>query len=705
MVNRLGGATSPYLRQHAENPVHWREWSDDAFAEARERDVPVLLSVGYAACHWCHVMAHESFEDRALAAQMNDGFVCIKVDREERPDIDTVYMAATVAMTGQGGWPMTCFLTPGGEPFYCGTYYPPVPRGGMPGFGQILAAISDTWATRRDEVTEASSRIAEHLRANTGAVPAGPGIDAGLLAGAVAAILDDEDPRAGGFGGAPKFPPSSVLEALLRAGEYGLDSARPSWGAVQRACEAMARGGIYDQLAGGFARYAVDNDWVVPHFEKMLYDNALLLRAYAHLARSISTGSMGGGTGSMGGGAGSMGGGAGSMGEGTGSTGDRNLAGRVTAETVAFLNDALWTGHGYASSLDADTDGVEGLTYVWTPAQLREVLGDDDGAWAAELFEVTERGTFENGTSTLQLEHDPDDAARYESVRARLLAARDRRPQPARDDKVVTVWNALAVTALAEAGGALAHPEWVERAREAAEALWSSHVVPGDDGPTLRRASLDGRVGEPLGALDDYAAFTTALLTLHQVTGEPHWRDRALAVLDSAIGQFADPDAPGAWYDAPPGTLLTRPRDPVDGATPSGASLMAEALLTAAALAPDEAAARYAEFADQTLARGVLILQKMPRSAGHWLAVALARLAGPIQVAVAQTAGSTGDLARRVRHRAPGGTVVVAGDPGALPLLDGRGPVDGADAAYLCRGQVCDLPVTSADRLEFGPIR
>ncbi len=628
----------------------------------------MLLSIGYAACHWCHVMAHESFEDPELAAQMNDGFVCIKVDREERPDLDAIYMAATVAMTGQGGWPMTCFLTPDGEPFYCGTYYPPVPRGGMPGFGQILAAISGTWTQRRDEVFEASASITEHLRANTGPLPPGPVLDDELTAAAVTTVLSEEDPRAAGFGGAPKFPPSALLEGLLRAAELGgpatAELAPSTLGAVERACVAMARGGIYDQLAGGFARYAVDPDWVIPHFEKMLYDNALLLRVYAHLARR---------------------------------TGDP-LATRITAETVEFLDAALWTGQGYASSLDADTDGVEGLTYVWTPAQLREVLGDEDGAWAAELFTVTEPGTFENGTSTLQLLADPDDPQRFDAVRTRLLQARGARPQPDRDDKVVLSWNALTITALAEAGSTLDRPEWVERAAETAAALWDLHQVDGQ----WRRVSLGGRVGEPLAALDDHAAFATALLTLHQVTGEQLWCERALTILDRAVEDFTDPQAPGAWYDAPPGALITRPRDPVDGATPAGASLLAEALLLAGSLAPEAAAARYADLADQTLARAGLVLQKMPRSAGHWLAVALTRLAGPLQVAVAQDHSGDGSLATQVRRAAPGGTVVVAGERDSLPLLADRGQIDGADAAYLCRGHTCDLPVTTVTALPFG---
>ncbi|ALG84033.1 thioredoxin domain-containing protein [Gordonia phthalatica] len=654
--NRLDESSSPYLRQHAANPVHWHEWNDDAFDEARRRDVPVLLSVGYAACHWCHVMAHETFENDELAAQMNRDFVCIKVDREERPDIDAIYMAATVAMTGQGGWPMTCSLTPDGDPFYCGTYYPPHPRNGMPGFTDVMDAITRTWDERRDEVLVAGTKIAEHLRANSASLPAGPVPDQQLLADAVKSILGDEDRRSSGFGGAPKFPPTALLESLLRADELAGHTAAAE--AATRTAHAMARGGIYDQLAGGFARYSVDADWVVPHFEKMLYDNALLLRGYAHLARR----------------------------------GDR-LSLRIADEIVAFLNEQLWTGTGFASSLDADTEGVEGLTYVWRPTELADALGDDDGAWAAELFTVTDAGTFEQGASTLQLLRDPADAERFASVRARLRAARDTRPQPERDDKVVTAWNAMAITALAEGGAALGRAEWVERAAECARGLLSLHLVDGD----LHRSSLDGRVAVPLGGLDDYAALATALLTLHQVTGEIGWRTAALTIVDRMIDVFADPEAEGAWYDAHDEDLLLRPRDPVDGATPSGASLAAEALLLASTLTPDlEAAARYEELLDASLGRSGLILAKAPRSAGHWLSTAFARTAGPIQVAVAQTADSDGEMAAAIRRGAPGGVVVVAGEKDSLPLLEDRGPVGDSDAAYVCHGKVCDLPVVEA---------
>lgn len=664
--NELGAATSPYLRQHADNPVHWREWGDGALAEAARRGVPVLLSVGYAACHWCHVMAHESFEDEATAAQMNAGFVCIKVDREERPDIDAIYMNATVAMTGQGGWPMTCFLTPGGEPFYCGTYFPDSPRNGMPSFRQLLTAITEAWTQRRDEVSDVGRKVRDHLHANAAALPAGAlEVDDRLLAHAVNTVLGDEDRESGGFGGAPKFPPSALLEALLRHTEY--TGTPEALDAAHRTCEAMARGGIHDQLAGGFARYAVDNDWVVPHFEKMLYDNAQLLRVYAHLARI---------------------------------TGDP-LATRVTGEIVEFLRRDLQVPGGFASALDADAAGVEGSTYVWTPTQLTEVLGDADGQWAAELFGVTASGTFEHGTSTLQFRLDPDGfdtpavRERFDDVRRRLLAARAERPQPARDDKVVTGWNAIAVTALAEAGAGLGHPEWTDLAREVAATLLAEHVRDG----RLRRASLGGIVGDPVAALDDHAALVTALLTLHQVTGEISHRDQALELLDTTIEIFADADEPGSWYDAAGADLIARPRDPIDGATPAGASLLAEALLAASALADTAPAARYAELLDATLGRGAVLLAKLPRSAGQWLAVTQARVAGPLQIAVSETAGSAGALAGLARTVAPGGSIIVAGQRDSLPLLEDRGPVGDVDAAYVCRGTVCDLPVTDGQAL------
>ena len=654
-ANTLGLATSPYLRQHADNPVHWRQWTPQALADAAARDVPILLSVGYAACHWCHVMAHESFEDDVVAAVMNAGFVCIKVDREERPDIDAVYMNATVALTGQGGWPMTCFLTPDGRPFFCGTYYP------KDAFLQLLSAISATWRDRRGEVEEASGRIAGELRQMAAGLPGGgPDVAPALCDHAIAVVLGDQDAVHGGFGGAPKFPLSAILEALLR--NYERTGSPAALEAVARTGNAMARGGIYDQLAGGFARYSVDNAWVVPHFEKMLYDNALLLRAYAHWARR---------------------------------TGDQ-LARRVAAQTAGFLLDELADGAMFTSSLDADADGREGSTYVWTGAQLTEVLGADDGPWAAEVFAVTESGTFEHGTSVLQFPTDPDDPQRVDRVRPALLAARLTRPQPGRDDKVVTSWNGLAITALAEASVALGDPGLARAARDCAEALLDLHVVDG----RLRRASLGGVVGDSAAILEDYAMLATGLLALYQLTADDAWLTRATGLLDIALAHFADPQRPGRWFDTADDAeqLMLRPGDPLDGATPSGASSITEALLTAAHLVDGDRAERYLRAAADALGAHSVLLERAPRSAGHWLAVAESAVRGPLQIAVACDP-SRSELLADARRLAPGGAIVVGGERDSSALLVGRDRVAGADAAYVCRGRLCDLPVTRATEL------
>lgn len=654
--NTLGSSTSPYLRQHADNPVHWQQWTPAALAEAAERDVPILLSIGYAACHWCHVMAHESFADPEVAALANAHFVPVKVDREERPDLDAVYMNATVALTGQGGWPMTCFLTPDGRPFFCGTYYPKAT------FLQLLSAVEETWRTRRAEVEQTSDHIAGELRALTTGLPGGgPEVTARLCDAAVDAVLADEDTVRGGFGTAPKFPPSALLEALVRHHER-TGAAAPLVTAA-RACGAMARGGLYDQLAGGFARYSVDAAWVVPHFEKMLYDNAQLLRVYAHWSR----------------------------------VSPNALARKVTHETARFLLDEMRRDGMFVSSLDADAAGQEGLTYVWSPAQLRESLGEDDGRWAAELFGVSDAGTFEGGASVLQLRADPDDAARYERVRTVLRAARSTRPQPGRDDKIVTAWNGLAITALCEAGVALGDAELVDAATGCAEALLALHVRDG----RLRRAGLGGVVGESAAILDDHAALATGLLTLHQLTGEDSWLAAAGDLLDVALDHFADPEQPGRWYDVADDAeqLLLRPADPLDGATPSGASSIAEALQLAAHLAPAERAQRYADAAVATLSAAAPLLARSPRSAGHWLAVAEAAVRGPIQIAVSCADPATSELLAAARALAPGGAIVVGGAQDSSELLRDRPRVRDADAAYVCRGRVCDLPVVTATDL------
>jgi uncharacterized protein YyaL (SSP411 family) len=658
VTNRLTAATSPYLLQHAENPVDWWEWGEEAFAEARRRDVPVLLSVGYAACHWCHVMAHESFEDEATAAQMNEGFVCVKVDREERPDVDSVYMTATQAMTGHGGWPMTVFTTPDGRPFYTGTYYPPRPAHGMPAFRQVLAAVSDAWSNRRADLEAAGTKIVGAISARLDLGAPQP-LTADVLDGAVAALVSSYDERSAGFGGAPKFPPSMLLEFLLR--NHARTGNGEALAMARGTLEAMARGGIYDQLAGGFARYSVDADWVVPHFEKMLYDNALLLRVYVHLWRA---------------------------------TGDE-WARRIADETAAFLTRDLGTpGGGFASALDADTEGVEGLTYVWTPDQLIEVLGADDGRWAADLFEVTDRGTFEHGASTLQRLYEPDDTARFASVRDRLLAARALRPQPDRDDKVVTSWNGLAIAALAEHGVLTGADTSVAAARRAAELIAGTHWVDG----RLRRASRDGVAGRHAGVLEDYGDLAEGLLALHQATAEGRWLELAGELLDVVAEQFVDSDG---WHDtaADAETLVHRPFDPADGPTPAGIAAAAGAAVSYGALAGSP---RHLEFGGATLASLARLVSQAPRAAGWAAAVGEALLAGPLEVAVSGPAGPERDaLAAAARAATSPGAVVVVGEPDApgVPLLAGRPTVGGRSAAYVCRGFVCSAPVTDVSAL------
>jgi uncharacterized protein YyaL (SSP411 family) len=666
MANRLAQATSPYLLQHADNPVDWWQWEPAAFEEARRRDVPVFLSVGYSSCHWCHVLAHESFEDAETAAYMNEHFVNIKVDREERPDVDAVYMEAVQAATGQGGWPMSVWMTADGEPFYFGTYFPPAPRHGMPSFRQVLEGVSDAWTGRRDEVGDVAQRIASDLAARS-LVVGGDGVPGEEeLAQALLGLTRDYDERHGGFGGAPKFPPSMVLEFLLR--HHARTGAE---GALQMAadtCEAMARGGIYDQLGGGFARYSVDREWVVPHFEKMLYDNALLCRVYAHLWRA------------------------------TGS----DLARRVALETADFLVRELRTSEGgFASALDADSDTAdgghaEGAFYVWTPAQLREVLGEEDGARAAELFAVTEEGTFEEGSSVLRLPHGEADA----DLRQRLLAAREERPRPGRDDKVVAAWNGLAIAALAETGAFFGRPDLVERATEAADLLVRVHMDFEAGGVRLHRTSKDGRPGANAGVLEDYADVAEGFLALAAVGGEGSWLEFAGFLLDMVMDRFTGEG--GALYDtahdAEP--LIRRPQDPTDNAAPSGWSAAAGALLLYSAHTGSEA--------HRTAAEGALGVVKglgprAPRFIGWGLAAAEALLDGPREVAVV---GRPGDPATRELHltalmgTAPGAAVAV-GEPDSdeFPLLRDRPLVNGSSAAYVCRGFVCDSPTTDATEL------
>jgi uncharacterized protein len=652
VTNRLANSTSPYLLQHKDNPVDWWEWGPDAFAEAKRLSKPVLLSVGYAACHWCHVMAHESFEDDEVAAAVNTDFVAIKVDREERPDIDAIYMSATTAMTGQGGWPMTCFLTPAGEPFFCGTYFP------KPSFLQLLSGVCDAWTNRRDEVIASGSRVVEALRSVT-TVGVGAPLAAVELAEAEARLARGYDWQDGGFGRSPKFPPSMVLEFLLR--HWGRTGSGRALQMAEGTCEAMARGGMYDQLAGGFARYSVDAGWVVPHFEKMLYDNAQLLRVYLHLWRAT----------------------------------DSPLAERVSRQTADFLLRDLGTSEGgFASALDADTDGVEGLTYAWTARQLVDVLGEDDGRRAAALLEVTESGTFEHGTSTLQLRTEPDDAGWWEDVRNQLLAARDLRPQPARDDKVVTAWNGLAIAALSEAAALLADSTYVDAAQRCAQFLVESHLVDG----RLRRASREGVVGSAMGVADDYGDLAEGLLALHQVTGEPRWLAAGGELLDTALAHFGD--GQGGFFDTADDAerLFTRLRSAADNAEPSGHAALAGALLTYSALT---GSTRHREAAEAAVAAAASLAARDPRFAGWTLAVAEAIAAGPLQVAVVGDGPQARELLGVALGSSSPGLVYAHGssDTPMIPLLADRPLVAGGAAAYVCRGFVCDRPVTTPEEL------
>ncbi|MFF6785649.1 DUF255 domain-containing protein [Streptomyces sp. NPDC012510] len=673
MPNRLAQATSPYLLQHADNPVDWWPWETDAFEEARRRDVPVFLSVGYSACHWCHVMAHESFENSGTAAYMNEHFVSVKVDREERPDVDAVYMEAVQAATGQGGWPMSVFMTPDGQPFYFGTYFPPEARHGMPSFQQVLEGVHHAWTSRRSEVGEVAGKITRDLAGRELSTK-----DAGTpteenQALALLQLTRDIDPASGWFKGDTKFPPSMVIEFLLR--HHARAGSEAALEMAEGLCEAMARSSLYDQVGGGFHRYVLTprpGGPLVPHFEKMLYDNALLCRVYAHLWRA------------------------------TGSESAR----RVALETADFMVRELRTDEGgFASALDADSDDgtgrhVEGAYYVWTPEQLTEVLGEEDARLAAHHFGVTEEGTFEEGASVLRLPRREGvlDAARIESVRDRLNGARARRPAPGRDDKVVAAWNGLAVAALAETGAYFDRPDLVDAAIAAADLLVRLHL---DEKARLARTSKDGHVGANAGVLEDYADVAEGFLALASVTGEGVWLEFAGFLLDHVLVRFVDEES-GALFDtaADAEKLIRRPQDPTDNATPSGWSAAAGALLGYAAHTGSEP---HRTAAERALGVVKALGPRVPRFIGWGLATAEVLLDGPREVAVV---GPEGHPGTRELHRAallgtaPGAVVAVgAPDSGELPLLADRPLVGGEPTAYVCRDFTCDAPTTDVDRL------
>ena len=661
MTNRLNLATSPYLQQHATNPVHWWEWSDAAFAEARRRDLPIFLSIGYSACHWCHVMAHESFEDEGIANFLNEHFISIKVDREERPDIDAVYMQATVALTGHGGWPMTVLLDQDARPFYAGTYFPPTAHHGLPSFMQLLRSIQEAWVEKRAEIHITAVKIIESLETPT--LKSGELPTSADLQGAVTTLARDFDSADGGFGNAPKFPPSMVLEFLLR--EHARSGNSQALTMAERTLTAMARGGIYDQLGGGFSRYSVDNKWVVPHFEKMLYDNALLLRVYTNWWRLSES----------------------------------ELARRIVYETVEFMLRELRTNEGaFASALDADSEGAEGTYYVWSIDKLIEVLGERDGRWASEVLHVTGVGSFEYGLSTLQLLNDPTDLARWSQIKAQLFTARNLRPRPNRDDKVVAAWNGLAIAALAEAGVLFSQASWIVAAKSAADLIVNVHMDV--TGQRLLRTSRDGVAGPSWGVLDDYANVAEGFLALYQVNGDEKWILLAGKFLDTILLHFDDSEDGffDTANDAP--SLVRRPKSVSDNAEPAGWLASANALLTYSALTGEN---KYRIRAEAALAKITPLMARAPRAIGWGLVAATALIDGPMQIAIIGPVGEGSDeLWQRAWKSTAPGAVIARTAPKAnstVGLLKNRPMVGNQPTAYVCRGFVCALPTTDPNEL------
>jgi len=620
-MNRLAGETSPYLLQHADNPVDWYPWGDEAFARAREEDKAVLLSVGYAACHWCHVMEHESFEDDETARLMNDLFVCIKVDREERPDVDALYMDAVVSLTGQGGWPMTVFLTPDGAPFFGGTYYPPEPRHGLPSFRQVLVAIADVYKERRDDVAQQADVIVEALRRSAELAPSREPLDRAIVADAVRVLKRQFDPEWGGFGHAPKFPPHSVLELLLRTDELEM---------VTTTLDGMALGGMHDVVGGGFHRYSVDEQWLVPHFEKMLYDNALLAPAYLH---------------------------------GWLVTGNERYRDVAERTLEYMLRDLRLPSGGFASSQDADTDGVEGLTYTWTA---------DEGAPAEALQ------PFEGGRSIIRGDLD-------EPTRSRLLAIRAVRPQPALDDKVIASWNGLALAALAEGARRLESPSLLQAAESLGELL---------DVDPLWRTLRDGRPTFPA-YLDDYANIAHGMIELHVATGDVRWLHAARRIALRAVELFGDDERGGFFLTSIEGDrLVARRKDLDDNPIPSGSSMLAHVLLRLARIWGDDELERRA-------ADGIrLVRDTLPRapSAFGWALCALdLYLSPPRELAI--VGRSESDVARAALRGFDPRAVVAFGPDDSIPLLAGKGLVNGQPAVYVCERFACQAPVTDPSRL------
>ena len=669
MPNRLIDETSPYLLQHAHNPVDWYPWGEEALERAGREDMPILLSVGYSACHWCHVMERESFEDAEIAALMNDNFVCIKVDREERPDIDSIYMTAVQTLTGQGGWPMTVFMTPDGKPFYGGTYFPPEDRGGLPAFPRLVEALAAAYKTRRGDVTRTTSQLVERMKQLSAGMAAIEPLTVDVLQSAKRAVAGQFDGRHGGVGLQPKFPQPMTYEFLLR--HHARTQDPESLEMVELTLTRMAEGGIYDQIGGGFHRYSTDTYWLVPHFEKMLYDNALLARLYLHAYQV---------------------------------TGDP-LYRRIVEETLDYMAREMTDANGgFYSAQDADSEGVEGKFFVWRPEEVIDLLGKSEGEFFNKYYGVTRKGNFEGksilhvakGGAAVRGMGEEELAETLQRWKKRLLAARNERVAPGLDDKVLTSWNGLAMRAFAESGAALGRQDYVEKANINAKFLLDSLVR---DGRLLRTY----RNGEAKlnGYLEDYAFLIDGLLALHEATLDGRWLDESISLGRAMVDLFWE-ESEGRFYDTGRDheELVLRPRDYTDNATPCGSSMAADVLLRLAVVTGD---AEYERRAVTSLRSVRELMSRFPTGAGHWLGALDFYLSTPKEIAIvgsARRAETNALLSEVVRRYLPNRVLVGSAGNGAaearsgIPLLEDRDRVDGKPTAYVCENYACNLPVT-----------